>query len=212
MSRQPQIALQPLHEQQIISSLESAYIRVVGIDEVGRGCWAGPVAVGAFVYELNQPVTAGVNDSKKLSELKRNSISAELKQFPHQILYAEASIVDKLGIAKAIEELIAQQISTFQDDRTYFLVDGQFSRRFGERVKTVIKGDATYYSIAAAAILTKVARDQLMCDLDIQYPGYAFAAHKGYGTVQHQTQLELLGPSPIHRFSYAPIANLARKP
>ncbi|MCA9378967.1 ribonuclease HII [Candidatus Dojkabacteria bacterium] len=198
--------LSPNRELEILG--QGKYFRVVGIDEVGRGCWAGPVAVGAYIFSANSPVVAGVNDSKKVSPGKREKIYQELKQGDYLVKMSPASEVDELGISVAIENLVGEIVGELQDDKTFFVVDGRFSRDFGQNTIQVVGGDRTYYSVASASILAKVERDDLMTHLDSKFPGYALAKHKGYGTAAHLAALQNLGATEIHRRSYKPIANL----
>jgi ribonuclease HII len=192
-----------------ISLLKSGkYQRIIGIDEAGRGCWAGPVAVGAVVFTLDTPSLGGVNDSKKLTALQREQIFTQLQ--PHGLVkLATSQQIDELGIAKAIESLISELVATYQDPQTLFLIDGQFSTKWDANVKTVIKGDSTYYSIAGASILAKVTRDNLMTTLDKEFPVFQFSKHKGYGTQLHAQMLQQYGPTQQHRYSYAPVAKVA---
>jgi ribonuclease HII len=196
--------LTPSLELDILNSTD--YIRVVGIDEVGRGCLAGPVAVGAYIFTKDTETALGVDDSKKVSAKKRPSISQSLSSFStYDVLYADNVEIDSLGIAKAIEKLVAELVLKYDDMGTVFLIDGRFKRDFGPNTRQVIHGDATYYSIAAASIVAKVERDSLMDELDSKYVGYGFCRHKGYGTREHLRALEMLGLCPVHRLSYMPV-------
>lgn len=198
--------LSPNRELEILS--QGKYFRVVGIDEVGRGCWAGPVAVGAYIFSANSPVVAGVNDSKKVSPGKREKIYGELRQGSYLVKMSPASVVDELGIGRAIENLICEIIRELDSEDTFFVIDGQFASDFGANTIRVVGGDHIYYSVASASILAKVERDNLMTQLDSEFPGYSLAKHKGYGTAAHLAALQKLGATEIHRYSYKPIANL----
>lgn len=186
------------------------YQRVVGIDEVGRGCWAGPVAVGAFVFSSDSPTVAGVNDSKQVSAQKRQKIYQELRQSNYLVKMSPAERIDELGIAVAIEELISKIVQELNDGQTLFVIDGHFTADFGADSIQVVGGDRIFYSVASASILAKVERDMLMSELDEEFPGYGLAQHKGYGTAIHMNALQSMGGSKIHRYSYKPVARLSR--
>jgi len=191
-------------EQEFLNS--SPYTRIVGIDEVGRGCLAGPVAVGAYIVTLDTPFIEGVDDSKIVSAKKRPLVSSNLSSSgAYDVLYADNTEIDSLGIAKTIEKLVAELILKYDSMDTVFWIDGRFKSDFGPNTKQIIDGDAKYYSIAAASIVAKVARDSLMDEMDRVYQGYGFCRHKGYGTKEHLRAIELLGRCPIHRLSYMPV-------
>lgn len=199
----------PEFEKQIITS--GAYSRVVGIDEAGRGCWAGPVHVGAYVYDSNTTYVEGVDDSKNITSPKRFLLYEKLCSTPSNIIIrtADNRYIDKFGIGKAISNIIAEIISEFDAKDTYFIVDGQFAQRFGNNVMVIPKADSTYYSVGAASILAKVSRDEYMKEMDAAYPGYDFFKHKGYGTKLHLELLKKNGASSIHRHSFRPICDIA---
>jgi ribonuclease HII len=199
--------LSPNYELQQIAE---GYDTIVGIDEVGRGCWAGPVTVGAYFYQVGSPHILGVNDSKLLSLKQRVAAFAQLQAHQHSVMFGSVADINELGIGKTIEQLITGFITEFTTPTTLFLVDGQFKTAFASNVRKFIKGDSTYYSIAAASILAKVQRDRLMAELDQHYPLYGFARHKGYGTKQHQQALTNHGVCEIHRLSYKNIALMAQ--
>jgi ribonuclease HII len=195
--------LSPDYELQLINH---GYSRVIGIDEVGRGCWAGPVAIGIYIFDKFTKAIDGVTDSKKLSPKRRSEIYINLCEHNYNIEYAEAREIDMAGgVTKTIEKLIAGAVKKYYNGSTKFLIDGQFSRNFGEHTQKIVRGDATYYSIAAASILAKVERDALMAKFDKMYSGYGFARHKGYGTREHQEALKTYGYCAIHRKSYKPV-------
>lgn len=191
--------------------LAKGYTRVIGIDEAGRGCWAGPVAIGAYEFDLNTIVNPLVTDSKLISENKRLEI---IKQFDAKrffVAMATSQEIDIHGISRIIEIKIKEIIARYNDPHTYFLIDGQFSEKFVENSSKIIKGDLKHYSIAAASIAAKVTRDLLMQKYDLEFPNYGFAMHKGYGTQLHHEKLLQLGVTSIHRRSYAPIKKLLAK-
>lgn len=190
--------------------LSSGYDCVVGIDEAGRGAWAGPVSVGYYTYRLGCQPLEGINDSKLVPAKRRTLLFSELSNHNEcGCLLADNEVVDSKGIAVAIEDLIAEiiQITTTSNaanygQKAFILIDGRFKRKFGEHTRQVIGGDASHYSIAAASILAKVSRDNLMYDLDLMYPDYKFRSHVGYGTRQHIAAIREFGLSKIHRRSY----------
>lgn len=202
-------SLLPEKELKLLSS--NKYSRIIGIDEVGRGCWAGPVFVGAYIFDKETPVLNGVYDSKALSESKRVSIVDQLQKHKFSIYYLAPNEIDRNGITVSVNYLMKQIISFFSDGNTYFYVDGYFKNGFGENTEMVKKGDSTYYSIAAASVLAKVSRDEYMNYIDSRYPGYGFAKNKGYGTKQHIESLDRLGICKVHRKSYKPIKNFAQR-
>lgn len=176
--------------------------RVIGIDEVGRGCLAGPVAMGAFVYYPNTPALMGVNDSKLVSPTERDALWDNLSTQEYKIYYGSVNQINSLGLAAVLHDLLAQIVSDFHDEQTYFLVDGYFRTVLPPASQMIIKGDTQHYSIAAASVLAKVERDRLMHQLDKEFPGYLLFKHKGYATVEHRRAIQKLGPSAAHRTSF----------
>ncbi len=197
------MSLLPNYEQDILKN--SSYTRIIGIDEVGRGCWAGPLHVGAFVYESSSPKFKGIDDSKKLSKIKRMSLYPLLSSLKYKVTSATVEEIDKEGIGKALAGLITQLIFEFDDGQTLFLIDGQHARDFGIHSRKFIKGDATYYSIAAASILAKVERDRLMVAMHDIFPQYGFNTNVGYPTKYHRESIAKYGIIELHRKSYEPI-------
>lgn len=188
---------------------------ILGIDEVGRGPWAGPVVVGAFLLDIqnfdhNFFIKNKIRDSKLLSESQRQAIFAEFQNhhFQYQTFSASSEDIDKQGIGVAIKELISQAVNFFDFDLA--IVDGNYSLNISNTI-SVVKADQRCFSVASASIVAKVVRDQVMDQLDLEYPVYGFKAHKGYGTKQHSIALNLHGPCPIHRRSYQPIKKLLTK-
>lgn len=181
--------------------------RVVGLDEVGRGSWAGPVAVGAYVLDLNTPFVEGVNDSKQVSLINRLNLAQVLSGHEHSIHLGDLESINNFGIGQTITNLIKDIVKKYNASDTFFLIDGQFAESFCENSMKVIKGDATYYSIAAASILAKVFRDNLMKDLHNTFPNYGFITNVGYPSKAHIEALKLHGPTEIHRKSFTPIGS-----
>jgi ribonuclease HII len=195
--------LTPDYELSILK--EGKYSRIIGIDEVGRGCWAGPVAVGAYVFSPDSEICEGISDSKLLNLKQRSETYQRLCQHTYAVMYGELDEINTVGIGKTLHLVISRLIEQYNSPETLFLIDGRFSQKFGDNTLQVVDGDALYYTIAAASILAKVERDSLMAKLDNEYIGYGFAKHKGYGTKLHQAALAKLGPSALHRRTYKPI-------
>ncbi|MBI1317493.1 MAG: ribonuclease HII [Candidatus Hydrogenedens sp.] len=181
---------------------------VAGVDEAGRGPLAGPVVAAAVT--LAEPV-AGLNDSKQLTEARREALFETLMAGPHAIGVAvvEAGDIDRTGIQPANYAAMARAVAALPRRADYLLVDGFALPGVSQPVLKVIKGDARSLSIAAASIIAKVTRDRLMLEWNERHPGYGFAKHKGYGTREHLEALQRLGPCPIHRRSFAPVAAAA---
>jgi len=178
--------------------------RIAGIDEAGRGPLAGPITAAAVV--LAEPVP-GVNDSKLLSEKRREALFEELMAGPHAIgvEVIEAAIIDANGIQPANYAAMAQAMGQLDPPPDFLLVDGFAIRGCSVPQNPIVKGDRRSQSIAAASIIAKVTRDRIMRELDVQYPQYGFARHKGYGTRAHIEALRQHGPCDAHRKSFAPI-------
>ncbi|WP_305908288.1 ribonuclease HII [Methylomarinum sp. Ch1-1] len=182
---------------------------LAGIDEVGRGCIVGPVVAAVVVLNPDKPI-AGLTDSKKLTARKRQQLAAEIKRsaLDWAIGRAEASEIDRLNILQAsllaMKRAFAQLSTTVEKT----LVDGKFYPDIACPGETVVQGDLSVAEISAASILAKVARDDEMSVLDRLYPGYQFAAHKGYPTKIHLQQLQQLGVTEQHRKSFAPVKRL----
>jgi ribonuclease HII len=180
---------------------------VCGIDEAGRGPWAGPVVAAAVVLDPGA-IPAGLNDSKKLAETKREALfEAIMASARVAIGIAEADRIDRDNILAATLWAMADAARQI-DGVSLALVDGNRAPRLPIETRTVIGGDGRSLSIAAASIIAKVTRDRIMLGHDRTYPQYGFARHKGYGTNQHRQALERHGPSPLHRRSFAPVAAL----
>ena len=179
---------------------------VCGVDEAGRGPWAGPVSAGAVILAPRR-VPKGLNDSKKLSARRREGLELEIKAraLAWGVGFASVEEIAQLNILHATGLAMRRAIEAMQTAPVYALVDGNYAFPLPCPVRTVVGGDGLSCSIAAASILAKVARDRLMAELDEVYPGYGFAGHKGYRAQRHADALLELGPCPIHRMSWAPI-------
>ena len=178
---------------------------VVGIDEVGRGPLAGPLAVGAVVLPPH-PMIEGLNDSKQVREVDRQRIADAIKEvaIAYAVEFIEPDVIDEIGIMAALRKAFSSAVSAIESQGhpvDMILLDGN-PMGFDPRERNIIKGDVKCASIAAASILAKVERDNLMDQLDGKYPGYGFASNKGYGTKPHMDAIRKLGLSDIHRRSY----------
>jgi ribonuclease HII len=179
---------------------------IAGVDEVGCGCLAGPVFAAAVILPLDSRI-ALIRDSKTLSESQREHLSEEIKSAAHAWAIGEASVeeIDRLNIRNAANLAMERAVSNLKTQPQFVLIDGNPIKNFPFPYKTIIKGDRLVKSIAAASIIAKVHRDTLMQTADTTHSGYGFADHKGYGTAQHLTALRELGPTSLHRTSFAPV-------
>lgn len=179
---------------------------VCGVDEAGRGPWAGPVSAGAVILDPDR-VPKGLNDSKKLTAKARAALEEEIKAVAISWCVGMASIeeIAQLNILHAAGLAMRRAVEGLSVTPAFALVDGNYRFPLPCQVKTVVKGDALSCSIAAASILAKEARDRIMVEMDAVYPGYGFAGHKGYHARVHVEGLIKLGPSPIHRLGWAPV-------
>lgn len=179
---------------------------IAGVDEVGRGPLAGPVIAAAVILDEFHPII-GLDDSKKLTEKRREILAADIRRFAlaWALGRAESTEIDEINILQA--SLLAMQRAVLQ--LTPFphavLVDGKHCPQLNCPVQAIVRGDQLVPAISAASIIAKVARDQEMCELDKIYPNYGFANHKGYPTKIHRQALLHLGITPIHRRSFAPV-------
>lgn len=188
----------------------SAYrgILLAGCDEVGRGPLAGDVVAAAVILDPENPIE-GLDDSKKLSEKKRELLFDEIKIKAKSWCIARASVeeIDRLNILQASLLAMTRAVEGLTIQPEHVLVDGNKLPKWKYPAEAVVKGDSRVAAISAASILAKVTRDREMIVLDKQYPGYGFADHKGYPTQVHMDALEKLGVTGIHRRSYAPVRN-----
>lgn len=178
---------------------------VCGIDEAGRGPWAGPVVAAAVVLDPKH-IPNGLNDSKKLTEAKREALyPVIMAQAQVGIGIADVARIDRDNILAATLWAMGEAVRSLTIAPSLALVDGNRAPLLPCPAETIIEGDGRSLSIAAASIIAKVTRDRMMVALDAIHPGYGFARHKGYGTADHQAALSKLGPCPAHRISFAPI-------
>jgi len=188
--------------------LEKAFIDgpVCGVDEAGRGPWAGPVSAGAVILHPKKPIK-GLDDSKKLSAKVREELEVEIKAkaLAWGVGFASVEEIAELNILHATGLAMRRAVEALATAPKYALVDGNYRFKLPCEVKTVVGGDGKSKSIAAASILAKVARDRLMVEMDGLYPGYGFASHKGYNAPIHAEALRTLGPCEIHRMAWSPV-------
>jgi ribonuclease HII len=179
---------------------------VCGVDEAGRGPWAGPVSAAAVILDPAR-VPKGLNDSKKLTAKARAALEIEIKSAAVAWCVGLASVeeIEELNILHAAGLAMRRAIEGLGVAPAMALVDGNYAFKLPCPIKTVIKGDSLSCSIAAASILAKEARDKIMIEMDAIHPGYGFAGHKGYHAAIHVEGLRRLGPSPIHRMGWAPV-------
>jgi ribonuclease HII len=179
---------------------------VCGVDEAGRGPWAGPVSAGAVILKP-RGIPKGVDDSKKLTAKRRHELEAEIKDraVAWGVGFASVEEIAELNILQATGLAMRRAVEAMKVAPAFALVDGNYAFGLPCPVKPVIGGDALSASIAAASILAKTARDRLMAEMDDVYPGYGFAGHKGYRAQVHADALVKLGPCPIHRMTWAPV-------
>lgn len=179
---------------------------VCGVDEAGRGPWAGPVSAAAVILDPRK-VPKGLNDSKKLTARRREELEIEIrdKAVAFAVGFASVAEIAELNILHATGLAMRRAVEAIAPAPAIALVDGNYAFPLACTVKTVIKGDSLSCSIAAASILAKVARDRLMAELDGLYPGYGFSSHKGYRAQAHADGLLRLGPCPEHRLAWTPV-------
>lgn len=177
---------------------------IAGVDEVGRGCLAGAVVAAACILDLSKPLPAGLNDSKKLSAKKREQIAEELRAnvLAYSIGQVEAQEIDRINILEATKRAMRLAVENLQPPADFLLIDALQLKDVSLPQKAIIKGDATSASIAAASIIAKVYRDNLMVEFDKTYPVYGFARHAGYGTKAHFEAIKNHGACPLHRKSF----------
>ena len=181
---------------------------VAGVDEAGRGPLAGPVVAAAVILPDDAELPEGVNDSKKLTAAVRKKLLKEIKEneaIRWSVGIVDAAKIDEVNILNATHLAMKIAVEGLQPDVDYCLVDGLPVHGLPVEHRAIVKGDSRSYSIAAASIIAKETRDDMMAEYDEAYPGYGFAKHKGYGTKAHIEALKELGPCEIHRRSFAPV-------
>ena len=178
-----------------------------GVDEAGRGPWAGPVTAAAVILDPARPI-AGLTDSKKLTEAARDRLAPEIRERSLAWAVAEASPeeIDRLNIREATFLAMTRAVAGLSAKPAAILIDGNaLPKNLPAPARAIIKGDLTEPAISAASILAKTYRDAQMKAFCVQHPGYGFSQHKGYGTAAHAEALARLGPCAIHRRSFAPV-------
>lgn len=185
-------------------------MRVAGVDEAGRGPWAGPVVAAAVMLPPGVPAVSlqGVRDSKQLSPIRREALYPAVlaAAIAWGVGIVPAEEIDHLGILPATRLAMRQAINALAVPAAALLIDAVRLPAVALPQKALIHGDALCLSIAAASIVAKVTRDRIMVEMDALHPGYGFARHKGYGTRTHAQALAALGPCPVHRKYFAPVA------
>lgn len=184
-------------------AISDGFISVCGVDEAGRGPLAGPVCAAAVILPLDCEIE-GLNDSKKLSEKKRDTLYDIIKEkaVAYSIAMVDEKTIDEINILQATFKAMREAVNGLPVKPDLALIDGNQKPQSGIEERTVVKGDAKSMSIAAASVLAKVTRDRFMLELDEKYPEYQFKKHKGYGTKLHYEALEKYGVSPVHRVTF----------
>ena len=185
------------------SLFKDGFQLICGVDEAGRGPLAGPVCAAAVILPANLEI-AGLNDSKKLSDKKRRELYPIImdQAIAYGIGFADHQEIDQINILQATYLAMERAIDALSVKPELALIDGNRAKDFGIPVKTVVHGDSLSASIAAASVLAKVTRDDLMLKMAEEYPQYGFQIHKGYGTKAHYEALASYGPCPIHRMTF----------
>ena len=180
------------------------FLFVAGVDEVGRGCLAGPVVAAACILDLSKAIPAKLNDSKKLTAKQRDEIGEELRAnaLAFGIGTVEAEEIDRINILEATKKAMLLAIEALKPNADFLLIDALQLKHLSLPQKAIIKGDSISYSIAAASVIAKTYRDGLMTELDLQFPQYGFAEHKGYGAASHRAAIKEHGPCPLHRKTF----------
>lgn len=182
---------------------------VAGVDEVGMGCLAGPVVAAAVIFSDACHIPRGIDDSKKLTAKQREELSVKIRESAVAWAVGLASVeeIDSINIYQAGRLAMVRAVRALGSSPDFVLIDGRAKLDIATPQLSLIKGDQMSVCIGAASIVAKVHRDAMMVEIDGRYPGYFFAKHKGYGSVEHRKRLQEIGPSPIHRksFSWTPV-------
>ncbi|WP_348265190.1 ribonuclease HII [Telmatobacter sp. DSM 110680] len=189
------------------AAAKCGFQQIAGCDEVGRGPMFGPVVAAAVILPLGCRLT-GLNDSKQLCENKRNELDVVIraKALAFAIAAIDVETIDRINIRKASLLAMRTAVNQLAIQPDYLMIDGCDTIDWPCPQESVIHGDAISYSIAAASVLAKVFRDRLLVELDAVYPGYGLARHKGYCSREHRAALDRLGPTPMHRKNWSPVA------
>ena len=182
---------------------KEGFVNIAGVDEAGRGPLAGAVYAAAVIFDEGVYID-GVNDSKKLTPKKRDELYDEIisKAKAYAIFSVDEKVIDEINILEATYMAFQGAVSSLSIKPDYVLIDGNRAKGIEIPHETVVKGDSKSFSIAAASILAKVARDRYIEEADKLYPQYGFAVHKGYGTKAHLDAIKKYGPCPIHRLTF----------
>jgi len=183
---------------------DEGFLFVAGVDEVGRGCLAGPVVAGACILDLSKPLPDGLDDSKKVTAEKREAIAEELRAtaVAYSIGRVEAEEIDRINILEATKKAMLAAIEALTPAADYLLIDALQLKGTRLPQKAIIKGDAISVSIAAASIIAKTYRDAIMREYHTEFPQYGFDGHKGYGCASHFAAIREHGPCPLHRMTF----------
>jgi ribonuclease HII len=204
-AKQRKLVCSDAHEQALRAE---GYCQIAGVDEVGRGCLFGPVVAAAVILPLDveELARAGLKDSKQMTEARRERLDEMIRATALAVSIAEidAAMIDRINIRQASRLAMRNAVCGLTVAPDHLLIDAEVIDHPAAQIK-LIHGDALSLSIAAASVVAKVYRDHLIREMDATYPGYGLAAHKGYGTAQHKRALAAMGPTPLHRFSFAPV-------
>lgn len=188
------------------AAFKLGFLRIAGCDEVGRGPMFGPVVAAAVILPTGCRLW-GLNDSKQVTENKRNELDVEIraKALAWAIAAVDAETIDRINIRRASLLAMRMAVEQLALSPDYLLIDGCDTIEWNCPQQAVVQGDATSFSIAAASVLAKVYRDRILVELDAVYPGYGLARHKGYCSREHLAALDRLGPTPLHRKNWSPV-------
>ncbi len=186
---------------------QQGYALVAGVDEAGRGALAGPVVAAAVIFDPDVKIP-GVRDSKLVSPDARCVLYRKIRAMARGVGVGiiDSDVIDERNILRATHAAMARALSRLAPPPEFTLIDGSPVKDVPFKHACIVKGDRKSYLIAAASIIAKVTRDSLMLDLALQYPGYGFEGHKGYGTADHRKAIETQGASPVHRKTFGPVA------
>lgn len=186
--------------------------RIAGVDEAGRGPLAGPVIAGAVILDPDKPIE-GLRDSKRLSASRRDELFDQIREraLAWAVGRADVEEIDRINILQATMLAMSRAVEALQPYADHALIDGNRCPDLSCTSRAIIKGDSKVPAISAASIMAKVTRDREMLDLDMRYPGYGLAQHKGYPSKAHIEALESLGVTPVHRRSYAPVRRIIER-
>lgn len=179
------------------------YVALAGMDEVGRGPFAGPVVAACVLLDFRNPIP-GVRDSKKVTPKRREALLPRILETATAVGIGSvpAGDIDRINILEATKRAMREAVAAMAAQPDYVLVDAVQGLGLPMPTQPIIHGDALSYLIAAASIVAKQTRDAYMIEMDAQYPGYGFAKHKGYGTPEHRAAIKALGPCPLHRMTF----------